>query len=95
MQLGGLGEVQRILAGEVVAAGPSRRRGTGRRRFWPSWSICQRRSMSSISWSERPWSWARCSGVIELSIACMAAMRWAMTSSSSSRFWGFSGKKSP
>ena len=30
------------------------------------------------------WSCARCSGVIEFSMACMAAMRWAMTSSSSS-----------
>ena len=33
------------------------------------------------------WSCARCSGVIELSMACMAAIRWAMTSSSSSSDW--------
>ena len=51
--------------------------------------------MSSSSWFDRSCSCARCSGVIEFIIACMAAMRWAMTSSSSSRFWGFSGKKSP
>ncbi len=41
------------------------------------------------------WSCARCSGVIEFNIACMAAMRCAITSRSSSSDWGFSGKKSP
>ena len=64
-------------------------------RFWPSWSTCHCRSMSSRSCSDRLCIWARCSGVMELSIACMAAMRWAISSSSSSRFRGFSGKKSP
>ena len=42
-----------------------------------------------------PASWARCSGDSELRKACMAAMRRAMASSSSSRVCGFSGKKSP
>ena len=51
--------------------------------------------MSSSSWSDSCCSCARCSGVIELSIACAAAIRRAMTSSSSSSVWGFSGKKSP
>ena len=69
--------------------------GKASRRFRPSWSACQRRSMSSSSWSPRACSCARCSGVIELSMACAAAIRWAMISSSSSRFRGFSGKKSP
>ena len=75
--------------------GPNPSGGTCDRRCWPSWSICQRRSMSSSSWSMSCWSCARCSGVIELSMACMAAIRWAMTSSSSSSDCGFSGKKSP
>src|SRR5829696_939231 len=65
------------------------------RRCWPSCSICQRRSMSPSSWSDSSCSWARCSGVIELSIACMAAIFWASCSSSSSSVSGFSGKKSP
>ena len=34
--------------------------------------------------SESPCSCARCSGVIEFIIDCMAAMRWAISSSSSS-----------
>ena len=51
--------------------------------------------MSPSSWSDSCWSCARCSGVIELSIACIAAMRRAIASSSSSRSRGFSGKKSP
>ena len=76
-------------------AGPARRSRSCRSqpicgnscwRWPPSWSICQRRSMSSRSCSDSPCSWARCSGVIELSIDCMAAMRWAISSRSSSRF---------
>ena len=51
--------------------------------------------MSSISWSLSCWSCARCSGVIEFIIACIAAMRWAICSRSSSTVSGFSGKKSP
>jgi hypothetical protein len=51
--------------------------------------------MSSSSWSDSACSCARCSGVIELSIAWAAAIRRAITSSSSSRLCGSSGKKSP
>ena len=38
---------------------------------------------------------ARCSALIELSIRCAAAARWASRSTSSSVFCGFSGKNSP
>ena len=51
--------------------------------------------MSSSNWSLSCCSWARCSGVIELSIACIAAIRLAICSNSSSSVCGFSGKKSP
>ncbi len=51
--------------------------------------------MSCISCSESDCSWARCSGLIELSIAWAAAIRRAIASINSSKFCGFSGKKSP
>ena len=51
--------------------------------------------MSSNSDSASAWSWARCSGVIESSAACTAAIWAAICSSSSSRVWGLPGKKSP
>ncbi len=51
--------------------------------------------MSSNNDAARAWSWARCSGDIESSAACTAAICAANCSSSSSRVWGFPGKKSP
>ena len=45
------------------------------RRLEPSWSSCQRRSMSSSNWSASCCICARCSGDIEFSIACIAAIR--------------------
>ena len=44
---------------------------------------------------ESRWSCARCSGVIELSICCIAAIDRAICSSSSSSVFGLPGKKSP
>ena len=58
-------------------------------------SACQRRSISSSNCSESCCICALCSGVMEFIIACIAAMRWAMISKSSSSVCGFSGKKSP
>ena len=80
----GLGEAQRIHALEVVAPVPAHLRehaSAGAGRAGPSASAgpCRRAAGRSSCWS-----CARCSGVIELSIACMAAIRWAITSSSSS-----------
>ncbi len=69
--------------------------GNAWRRLAPRRSTCQRRSMSSSSASDRPCSWARCSGVMELSRFCMAAIWRASCSSSSSSVAGDSGKKSP
>ena len=85
---------ERVLALEVVGLVPALLREQAAQ-VPPSWSICQRRSMSPSSWSESSCSCARCSGVIELSIACIAAILWASCSSSSSSVCGFSGKKSP
>ena len=51
--------------------------------------------MSCKSCSAKPWSCARCSGVIDAIMADMAAMRRAITSNSSLSVRGFSGKKSP
>ena len=51
--------------------------------------------MSSSSSRAKPSSWLRCSGVMEFNSDCMAAICWAICSSSSSRLWGLPGKKSP
>ena len=48
--------------------------GNALRRFWPSWSTCQRRSMSSSRAFAISCSWARCSGDIELSSCCICAI---------------------
>ena len=69
--------------------------GKASRRDSPSRDTSHWRSRSSINWSESSCSCARCSGVIELRTCCMAAMRRASTSRSSSSVVGFSGKKSP
>ena len=79
---------ERVLAVEVVAAVPAHVRerpgaGSGRAGRSASAGPCPRAAGRTSAWS-----WARCSGVIELSIACMAAMRRAMSSSSSSRVCG-------
>ena len=62
-------------------------------RWRPRRSTCHRRSMSSRSWAERAWSWARCSGVSEFMNACMAAICRAICSSSSSRVRGLVGEE--
>ena len=60
-----------------------------------SWaSAWARRGSPNACWDSSASS-ARCSALIELSIRCAAAARWASRSTSSSVFCGFSGKNSP